>query len=398
MSINQEIKHLYELTDSNGLYIHNIREIAEKTGLSFDACRMRINSRSWRVPGRHHRLAPPGSKPALAVSTPSVHRINADGSQLSQRVLALTDEQRSTPSALLTAHGMDPDQWELVSAVNNIYHQQREGDLVPLYQSKITIKPVKDQWADILRQMADNVTPLDIRRRDPIKTDSYLLISLNDIHMGSMTYQDYKDTQDRILDLIDEGHRKVIVWLAGDLFDTDNLRGKTAHDTYIADIDMPQAWGDLAKLIVPIVKHATSLTDTEVVLTRGNHSESMEWAFAQYLKALIPQATHDDSLDYRKATLLGGSFVGLSHGYGQTRALAVNLSKEYPQLWAKASHHEVLIGHEHKERKEDGILLRVMPTRATPNDWAKEKGFGLAHKSLMCLQYGPEGIESTHYV
>ena len=36
--------------------------------------------------------------------------------------------------------------------------------------------------------------------------------------------------------------------------------------------------------------------------------------------------------------------------------------------------------------------------QATPNDWAKEKGFGLAHKSLMCLQYGPEGIESTHYV
>lgn len=396
MSINQEIKHLYELTDSNGLYIYSIREIAEKTGLSFDACRMRINSRPWRIPNRHKRLA--SIKPASVTPTPSVHRINADGSQLSQRVLALTDEQRSTPSALLAAHGMDPDQWELVSAVNNIYHQQSEGSLVPLYQSKITIKPIKDQWADIMRQMADNVTPLDIRRRDPIKTDSYLLISLNDIHMGSMCYDDYKDTQDRILDLIDEGHRKVIVWLAGDLFDTDNLRGKTAHDTYIADIDMPKAWADLSKLIVPIVKHATSLTDTEVILTRGNHSESMEWAFAQYLKALIPQAKHDDNLDYIKATLLGGSFVGLSHGYGATKSLAINLSKLYPQLWSQAGYHEVLIGHEHKERKEDGILLRVMPTRAKPNDWSREKNFAIEHKTLLCLQYGTESIEAVHYV
>lgn len=395
MSINQEIKRLYLMVDADGHYIHTIQAIADQVGLTFDATRMRINGQSWRVKDRRKQLCK--TKPS-DIPQPTHHRINADGSQLSQRVLALTDEQRSSPAALLKAHGMDPDCWELVSAVNNIWHMQSQGSPVPLYQSKITIKPYADGWSDILAAIANNTVPVTVQRANAIKTDSYLLIALNDIHMGSMVYEDYCDTQDRILDLIDEGHHKVIVWLAGDLFDTDNLRGTTAHGTHIADIDMPKAWADLSQLIVPIIKQAVSMCDTEVILTRGNHSESMEFAFSQYLKVLIPQAKHDDRLDYIKAVLLGKSFVGLSHGYGRTKSIAINLSKLYPQLWAAARHHEVLIGHEHKERKEDGILLRVMPTRAKPNDWSREQGFGIEHQSLQCLQYGPYGIEAVHYV
>ena len=216
--------------------------------------------------------------------------------------------------------------------------------------------------------------------------------------MGSMSYNEYKDTQDRILDLIDEGHKEIIIWLGGDLFDTDNLRGTTAKGTYIGKMDWPTAWGDLSKLVLPIIASAYEKSKVEVIMSRGNHSESMEWAFCQYLKAVFPKVSIDDGLDYIKARLLGNTFLGFSHGNKRMDNLAVNLSKTYRQLWGKASHYEMIVGHEHKEYKADGILLRRMPSPSIPNEWSQEEMFAIEHQCLKCLQYGEHGIESARYV
>ena len=257
---------------------------------------------------------------------------------------------------------------------------------------------IANDWNAIIEAIRSTAIPVNVDRSEPVPSDSYLLIPLNDLHMGSMTFDDYRDTQDRILDLIDEGHKEIIIWLGGDLFDTDNLRGTTSRGTYIGKTDWPTAWGDLSKLVLPIIAAAYKKSKVEVIMSRGNHSESMEWAFCQYLKAAFPKVPIDDGLDYIKARLLGNTFLGFSHGNKRMDNLAVNLSKIYRQLWGEASHYEMIVGHEHKEYKVDGILLRRMPSPAIPNEWSEEEMFAIEHQCLMCLQYGEHGVESVRYV
>ena len=49
--------------------------------------------------------------------------INRDGSQTSNALLQLSEEQIKTPKLLLEAHGYDNDMWELVNSKNSMWHQ-----------------------------------------------------------------------------------------------------------------------------------------------------------------------------------------------------------------------------------------------------------------------------------
>lgn len=332
--------------------------------------------------------------------TPSSVTLKADGSQISCRILALTEEQRTDPDEHMRAHGYDPLRWEVVTAVSNLWHQQTEGGgTVPLYQSKLTVRPRTSAWPEIIEQIKHNTVPLEVEPEYVEDAERHLLIACNDLHFGAVSYEQYIDSQQRIIDLLVNGYSDAVIYLAGDLLDTDNLRGTTAHGTHVGKIDMPQAWADLCAYIEPIVSASLKYSKrTQVILLRGNHSESMEWAFAQYLAVRYPQAEVDSTLDYAKAIMLGQTFVGLTHGYKNAHNAVIDLSKRFAPLWGAAKHRELITAHRHKESTDHGALVRVLPTRAPRNEWAAEQGYIEAHAAFQCFEYSSDDIAAIYYV
>lgn len=329
------------------------------------------------------------------------NEIRADGTIIRNRILDLTEDELASPAKLMVKHGFDPLQWELVSAVNNLWDTiMSEQGQVTQYQSKITVKPLKFDYNVLLDTFNNHVSPIHIPQvRKNTQNSRALVVCLNDLHFGEATLDMYQPHLDATLDVIERGYEKVIVYLAGDLVNTDNLKGNTAHGTHVGQIDFPKAISDLHQYVCTIIESSIkSGAETEVVFVRGNHSETVEYMFTLLLKQKYPQIPIDDSLDYVKARLLWGNFLGLAHGYRGKKNIALNLSKLFSKEWGQAEHHEILLGHEHRESRDEGALLRVLPTAAPSNDWAMEQQFLLVNKAFQLLEYDESTIRGVYYV
>jgi hypothetical protein len=72
----------------------------------------------------------------------SAIEINKDGTQTSDKLLIMAEEDCKNVEFLLKAHGYDPNAWELVNARNNIWNVYSKKDGVQtLYSSKIVVRP-----------------------------------------------------------------------------------------------------------------------------------------------------------------------------------------------------------------------------------------------------------------
>src|SRR5699024_3346256 len=68
--------------------------------------------------------------------------IKSDGSHKSDKLLRMNSEQQKDVNYLLTAHRYDVNEWQLVSARNNIWNtNDKKKGVQTLYSSKITVKP-----------------------------------------------------------------------------------------------------------------------------------------------------------------------------------------------------------------------------------------------------------------
>ena len=54
-----------------------------------------------------------------------------------------------TPEFLMKAHGLDENEWEVVSYKNNLWHAPSKDDArVVMYQSKLTVKPISKELSE----------------------------------------------------------------------------------------------------------------------------------------------------------------------------------------------------------------------------------------------------------
>ena len=76
----------------------------------------------------------------------------------SDRLIELCEEDAKSPRRILTAHGLDPDKWDVVTCRNNLWHSQtKAGTRLVMYQSRLTARPKDDgiTFADIERWFAE---------------------------------------------------------------------------------------------------------------------------------------------------------------------------------------------------------------------------------------------------
>ena len=330
--------------------------------------------------------------------------IKSDGTQSSDKLIAMSDEQRKDPTYLLEAHGYNPDEWEIVSSKSSMWnHHNKKDGTKTLYASKISVKPkqVKIDWDYVLNKIQD--VPQVTVKPKYVETDiRYLNIPLFDMHLGISTYDDYKPTQAKILHLIKNGYKELLIPIGSDMFHHNDHRHRTASGREIEQTDMTKAWEYAVQFYEPIIKEGLRKCGrVSVVFIKGNHDESLSWAFTKYLEGRFPQVNFNTDFKERKVHMLGTNFIGLNHGdKKKEKDITENFATEFPNEWSKATTREVFVGHLHSERVLDkgGVLIRRMPTRNKADQWHQDMGYTTAHKRFQIFEYSEHELESIHYV
>ena len=121
----------------------------------------------------------------------STEEICQDGTHKSDKLLRMDSNQSKDPGFLLEAHGFNADEWELLSAKNNIWNTYSKQDGInTLYSSKIVAKPkiksfdlswYKEQFKEI-----EPINPFEMNCVDLHMPNSNKVVEINlaDLHIG----------------------------------------------------------------------------------------------------------------------------------------------------------------------------------------------------------------------
>lgn len=329
---------------------------------------------------------------------------HSDGSVDIDQLIEISKAQLKDDAYILEAHGYDPGKWEITSHQFSMWnHRNKQSGTKTLYASKIKVKPKRDGFDfDKLIETIKEIPSVMIKPKAKDIQNKYLLLPLFDMHFGVSDYEHYTPTQAKILQKLKNNYKEVVLIFGQDAFHNDDFHGRTTKGTQIQKVDMIQAWKDAVMFFEPIIKQALELNSkVKIFYSKGNHSETIEWAFVQYLKARFPQCEYDDTLKERKVVMMGKNFIGMNHGDKKNeKRLPENFATEFPVEWARATTRTVFTGHRHSELVEEagGILVRRMPTRNITDDWHDDMGYTTQHKRFQIHEFDEEEQIALYYV
>lgn len=415
---NEEaLKEIIQLRDSGKRFLDIAKEVSDKFQLSLTEHTVRHvynRHKSGDYPSKKRGRKPKEASMQEQVAEESVedlpdykeeYVIEKDGSHRSDKLIRMSEEQKKDPSFLLQQHGFDPDEWELVTARNNIWNSYSKQDgIMTLYASKITVKPRHGGFSmEKLLEEIRQVPATYIKTKNVELKDKRLLeIPFFDSHFGISDFDYYKPTQDETIELIQSRRWEEVLFIIGqDMLHNDNFRGQTSNGTQIESVNIPNAWRDIKRFYYPLIDEALdNSNNVKIIFSKGNHDESMGWAFVQLLMERYPQCEFDDSFIERKIHTFEKIFIGITHGDKARKNLDKIFPKEFPMEWARANTHEIHTGHFHVEDAKDifGMMVRTLATRNKTDYWHKDNGFVGAHKRFMLFEYNETELKKLHYV
>ena len=259
------------------------------------------------------------------------------------------------------------------------------------------------QFDRLLDFIAKNTTPILIH-------DSYggevvpemLEIPLFDQHFPQNSHE---EVYSGIAEIVRTRHWEEINIIIGqDMLHNDDMRGRTSSGRPIENVDMVEAWAMArdfyGNLIALCLKYTNRL---KITYSKGNHDESMSWAFVQMLKAWFPQAEFDDSLRQRKCIYWRECFIGLTHGAYKKSSLPDlrgQFTIQFPAEFANAKVREIHAGHLHREEERDiyGVMCRRLSHSGIEDDWTDDEGLIGANKRFMIFRWKPGRLAGIDYV
>lgn len=343
----------------------------------------------------------------------------------SDKVICIERQRLNDPDALLRAHDLDPNKFDLVSAKNSKWDQvsNKDGHQV-LYSSKITAKPKSPIFADseYLLKYFETYTPNIKRNWRPLFEGSseYLVLPLYDFHWGRLPYIDNVENFslddaksyliDNMVEYVDrfEGrHFKEVFIVIGQDFFNSCYNGMTSSQSHIQDniVDTRTMYRTGTELIEDIVELFASRGDrVSIIGSIGNHSTSEEeWLF-MLLKAYYRNDDRirvDDSSHPRKYLSLGEACVGLGHVDKERDRIFGLMQCEVPEMWSMTSQHLFIAGHLHhfSVESKNGVELWRVPSPTLPDIWTVRNGYVMNPPKTMAFIFDEEkGLTENHFV
>lgn len=258
------------------------------------------------------------------------------------------------------------------------------------------------QMEKLLATICENTQPVDIEPCECDNSHDMLEIPLFDMHFP---FSNYTEQAKNILAIITKQHWKEINIIIGqDLFHNDDFRGRTSSGRPIEKIDLGEAWNLAKTFWFNIIKMSFKYSDkVNLYYSKGNHDESMSWAFVQMLNIAFPKLNIDDSLKPRKCISWEGCFIGITHGSNIKNSpndMRGQFTIEFPIEFANAKVREVHCGHLHHEKEGDlyGVMVRRLSSGVPTDNWSEEEGFVGANKRFMLFEWSPNKLKAIDYI
>lgn len=388
MDWNKEmVNRAIDLKDSGYTYTQAAKILQDEFNVTFtgDAVRLKLKRAGYEMTESQKRS------------------YDDDGVQTSTTIVRVIKGKKLTPAELLRAHGYDPELWQIVSAVSNHWKQTPTANM---FQSKISIKPLvdPDAYEKLLDNIVDHKKPYAEKPTYYFDSERYLVIPAFDLHFNGHTLDLYKESLQRQIEIIENGHyAKILLILGGDIAHIDNINSTTARGTQLETTDLDATVTEMESyfepLIETIIKHSNS---AEIMYCPGNHDPSVGFMFARLLERAYskqPNITWDVSLKHYHGTMLGHNFIGATHGdKGKANYLAKYLD-EFGSDLGKAKNRELFTGHLHSEMSKDlgGFVQRQVSTRKPTDKWTDDIGV-VAHKTFELVEYADHDTRAIYYV
>lgn len=261
-----------------------------------------------------------------------------------------------------------------------------------------------DAYNELIQTIKDNTTPVPVNNPTWTEIDDMMLeIGLYDMHFGLPN--NYFGVLNELLDIIKlHSYDEINIIIGQDLFHNDDFRGRTSKGTQIEKVDISNAWIDARYFYYNVIETACENADhVNIIYVKGNHDESLAWAFVQMLSVMFPQIHVDDSMNKRKCIHWKDCFIGLTHGE-ETKSspndLRGQFTIKFPEEFAQSNVREIHCGHLHHERESDvyGVMVRRLSTANITDAWSDNSGYIGSHKRFMVFEWTPGKLKSIHYL
>lgn len=377
-------------------------ELADQFKLDYSAETLRKKAYGWKDFVENEEIEQLNSEEEVTYK--ETNEILANGSHKSDKLIRMSAEQSKDVDYILSAHGFDKSEWELVNAKNNIWnvHSKKDG-VQTLYSSKVTVKPrVNGFDIDRLVERMSQREPIIIDKEPADKHSKLLEISLYDMHFGVSSLEYYQNHLEEIVYKIrSRSWEKILFVIGQDLLHNDNFKGQTANGTQIDKVDMEKAFDEAVAFYETLIKEAlVKANEIDCIYVKGNHDESISYGLFRTLKATFPQVNFEGSMKQRKGFVWEKIFIGLTHGDKGANRLMENFLSEYGKLIAQAEVKEIHAGHLHTEITKDkfGIVQRTLATANKTDDWHEDNGFVGANKRFQLFEYSPTTLDAIYYI
>jgi hypothetical protein len=333
----------------------------------------------------------------------STHTINSDGSQTSDKLLEMSEEDQKNPEYLLMAHGFTVRDWILVSARNNIWNTYSKKDGInTLYSSKIIVKPrVEDITLEELEKHFIEFSKMYKKPQIIKKTitgNKMFEIALFDIHLGKLGWHgetdenyDHKIAEERFMNVIFDFYNrvkniqieKIVLPIGNDFFNFSTIDGATINGTR-QDNDL--RWQKLflcgTELLIKAIDVLLEIAPLEIFYVPGNHDKTTSYYAINYLYAWYRNNDNiliDKSPKTRKYIQYGKNLIGYSHGDMEKQRIKGIMQIEAPEAWGESRFREWHLGHLHNEQtqttEERGIIIRNISSITGSDAWHYENGY-----------------------
>lgn len=273
-----------------------------------------------------------------------------------------------------------------------------------LVQSWIKSSNKDDVYLELIEAIK-KIPAIEIESLKSIPVKKLLEVPLFDMHFGPSTFLHYEGHLNEIKGHIRKKYEHILIPFGSDMLHHNDMQNKTASGTPIEHLDIRKAWDDALKFYISLITEAVqNASKVTVYYIKGNHDESLSWAFAQLLKQLFPTVEFDDSFQERKVFTWEGIFIGYIHGDKPIKDIDRVFVKENRKAYGDAKIVEIHVGHTHKENAKGntqdvtGTMVRVLSTANMTDQWHDDNNYVGSNKRFQLFEYGPDKLIAIYYV
>ena len=360
--------------------------------------------------------------------------LNGDGSQVSKRLIWLSEDQEQDEATILRKMGYDPLQWKLkYCKMRRAYHDvtlklsqgtDEDGNRLPdvpqkltnhAYNCEISAQPLQTKiTTDIVRSVLSDLELSPVEEYTYKDSGLYWLeLALYDFHLAKrangydipLAVELWKRT---ILDIMAriEQYRVKLDWITlpigNDFFHVDNSKETTTSGTNVeTNADWSLMYKTGVNLLYWTIEQFRPIAKIHIDYVPGNHDETLSFAAAVSMELKyqgVDGITFNLSADpenQQKFNHYGVNLVGLTHGEKIPKSRLDTLMQDtVPDLWADTIFREWHLGHFHSEslRQVGKMKVRHIPSVTAIDKWHGGKGYRALREAQAFLWNKDTGI------